>query len=301
MIGAWLTGALWGAVSVVIAVESDPFVQFLLIVCQTAFVAGGTVRNCSVPIVAQGQAMFASAPLVLACLASEDLFYRLFSVFAVFHIVTTRIIIRAVHQQIMAVLLSNEEKTSLADELTEANRQLEEMAVTDPLTLLYNRRGFDVRLLAEWRRSKRTQTPLSLLLLDVDCFKLFNDHYGHQTGDLCLSGVSQGIAAATRRPGDIVARYGGEEFAVILPDTDEFGALHVAEQVRAAVEALAIPHAAYTGGVVTVSIGATTELPEAGTTLEDLIRQADEALYRSKHQGRNRVSFQVSRDVLAAA
>jgi hypothetical protein len=161
MIGAWLTGALWGAASVVIVVESDPFVQLLLIVCQTAFVAGGTVRNCSVPIVAQGQAMFASAPLVLASLAAGDPFYRLFSAFALFHIVTTRVIIRAVHRQTMAVLLANEEKTALADELTEANRQLEEMATTDALTLLYNRRGFDVRLSGESRRSKEPDTAIT--------------------------------------------------------------------------------------------------------------------------------------------
>jgi diguanylate cyclase (GGDEF)-like protein len=98
-----------------------------------------------------------------------------------------------------------------------------------------------------------------------------------------------------------VARYGGEEFGVILPDTDKFGALHVAEQIRAAVEALAIPHAAYAGAAVTVSVGVATLWPEAGTQLEELIRQADEALYLSKRHGRNRVSFQVSHDVLTAA
>jgi diguanylate cyclase (GGDEF)-like protein len=291
LVGAWLAGALWGAASVVIVVESDPFVQFLLIVCQTAFVAGGAVRNCSVPVVANGQTLLTSVPLLLALLASADPFYRLFAVFVLFHIITTRTIVRAVHEQTMTVLLASEEKIVLADELADKNRQLEELAATDGLTLLLNRRGFDARLAQEWRRSRRDQAPLSLLLLDVDCFKLFNDHYGHQTGDDCLRRVGQGILGASRRPGDTAARYGGEEFAVILPDTDELGARHVAERVRAGVEALAIPHAAYACGCVTASVGAATVWPATGTDdPAGLIGLADEALYRAKHDGRNRVS-----------
>ncbi len=189
------------------------------------------------------------------------------------------------------MLRASEEKARLADELAEANRRLEDLAATDALTLLPNRRCFDVRLLQEWRRSGREQTPLSLLLLDVDCFKLFNDHYGHPSGDDCLRRVGQAILRASRqRPGDIAARYGGEEFAVILPNTDELGAAHVGERVRAAIEALAIPHAAYARGCVTASVGAATARPEAaGTDPSGLIRLADEALYRAKHEGRNRV------------
>jgi len=291
LIGAWAAGALWGAASVVLVIERDPFAQFLLIVCQTAFVAGGSVRNSSVPVIANGQLLLCSVPLLLASLASGDLFYGLFSAFVLFHIISNRITIRVAHEQTISVLLASEENAALAAELAQANRRLEDLAATDALTLLPNRRGFDVRLAQEWRRSRREQTPLSLLLLDVDCFKLFNDHYGHQGGDDCLRRVGQGILdAARQRPGDIAARYGGEEFVVILPDTDELGAVHVAERIRAAVEALAIPHAAHPCGRVTASGGAATARPEAaGTDLSGLIRLADEALYRAKCEGRNRV------------
>jgi diguanylate cyclase (GGDEF)-like protein len=292
LVGAWLTGALWGAAGVVLVTERDPFVQFLLIVCQTAFVAGGAVRNCSVPVIANGQTLLASVPLLLAALATGDPFYGAFSGFVLFNIVTTRTIVRAVHRQTMSVLLASEEKAALARALEDANHRLEELAATDALTLLANRRGFDARLSQEWRRSRRERTPLSLLLLDVDHFKLFNDRYGHQSGDDCLHRVGQGILGAIRRPADTAARYGGEEFAVVLPDTDEFGAAHVAERVRAAVEALAIPHAASALGRVTVSVGAATAWPEAGADPDaaGLVRLADEALYRAKREGRNRVS-----------
>ena len=167
------------------------------------------------------------------------------------------------------------------------------LARTDGLTGLANRRSFDEALAVEWRRAKREGTPLSLLLLDIDRFKLFNDHYGHLAGDACLRDVAEVIAAAVRRPADLVARYGGEEMVVLLPNTHVDGAQAVAEQVRAAVEAAGFAHVANQPlERVTVSVGIATAvpMPEACTAPEALVAAADEALYRSKRGGRNRVS-----------
>lgn len=139
--------------------------------------------------------------------------------------------------------------------LTEAAGKLAVMAATDGLTGLANRRQFDLNLGREWRRAVRNEAPLSLLLLDVDCFKSFNDRYGHQEGDQVLRSIAACIPQTVRRPADAGARYGGEEFAVLLPGTDAAGALAIAEHLRSAVAALGIPHAGSPSGQVTASIG----------------------------------------------
>lgn len=171
--------------------------------------------------------------------------------------------------------------------------RLASLARTDGLTGLANRRTFDGALATEWRRARRDGAPLSLLLLDIDRFKLFNDTYGHPAGDTCLRTVAEAVAAAVHRPGDLVARYGGEEIAVLLPGTSTDGAVAVAEQVRAAIEAIGIVHVANLPlSVVTASIGVATALPTANPDLlaEALVAAADTALYAAKKSGRNRVA-----------
>jgi diguanylate cyclase (GGDEF)-like protein len=175
-----------------------------------------------------------------------------------------------------------------------AEAELAVLATTDSLTGLANRRSFDKQIETEWLRASREGTPLSLLLIDVDQFKSYNDIYGHQAGDECLRAVADVLSRAARRPGDLVARYGGEEVAVLLPDTDDAGAATVAENIRAQVEALALRHSANPpSGIVTISIGSATLVPaherSPGGTRE-IIALADNALYRSKQDGRNRVS-----------
>jgi diguanylate cyclase (GGDEF)-like protein/PAS domain S-box-containing protein len=170
--------------------------------------------------------------------------------------------------------------------------QLSAMALTDGLTGLANRRAFDVALNEAWRRTLREGTQMSLLLLDIDRFKGFNDRYGHQVGDDCLRAVATSVKGAARRPGDLAARYGGEELALILPGTDTVGASEVAEAARSAVEALRLPYAENPegGGFVTVSIGSATALSRVGGTMrmpEGLLVAADGALYKAKHNGRN--------------
>ena len=172
--------------------------------------------------------------------------------------------------------------------------QLATLATTDGLTGLANRRRLDEALLSEWRRAARDGTVLSLALMDVDRFKLFNDRYGHGAGDDCLRAVASVLAHLVQRPADLPARYGGEELAALLPGTGAGGAGEVAESLRAAIEALGIAHEdSPPAGVVTASIGVATvapmprDDPAAGVRL--LMRKADEALYEAKKAGRNRV------------
>ena len=178
----------------------------------------------------------------------------------------------------------------LTRRLDEANQELTRLSSLDGLTGISNRRRFDETLLREWRRAGRQGKPLSILLCDVDCFKQFNDSYGHQVGDECLKAVARTLQGALRRPTDLAARYGGEEFAVILPDTGLSGAQQLAEGIRAAVEALHITHRfSSAGGVVTVSVGVASMTPSRESDSAVLLKRADDALYRAKEGGRNRI------------
>lgn len=164
------------------------------------------------------------------------------------------------------------------------------MSLKDGLTGIANRRSFDERLAAEWRRSLRSGEPLSLLMVDIDHFKQFNDHYGHLEGDGCITEVAQALQRAASRPGDLVARYGGEEFAILLPGTDAEAAARVAENCLRGIAARAIPHAqSSVGPHVSISVGICTMLVFADGELAALISQADQALYHAKRNGRAQV------------
>ncbi len=173
--------------------------------------------------------------------------------------------------------------------LEAANRKLELLSATDGLTGVANRRKFDETLEREWHRSVRMGTPLGLVMLDIDHFKLYNDHYGHQGGDACLKLVASVLADGQRAGLDLVARYGGEEFVLLLINTDAAGTRAVAERVRAAVEALNEPHADSSHGIVTISVGYNSVLPSHAMQPAQFIEQADKALYEAKRSGRNRV------------
>jgi diguanylate cyclase (GGDEF)-like protein len=181
-----------------------------------------------------------------------------------------------------------EEKTN---ELMTAKHELELLTKIDSLTGLYNRRYFDEYLQQEWKRALREKTPISIMMIDIDHFKFFNDHYGHLIGDDCLKTIAATLLKSAQRSTDIVARYGGEEFIMILPNTAE--PLPIAEKCRAAVEQLAIPHRhSPPPQIVTVSIGVSYVVPKRGIDPSELIHNADMALYKAKQQGRNRVEFQ---------
>jgi len=174
-------------------------------------------------------------------------------------------------------------------DLASANRELEKLSRQDGLTGIANRRYFDSYLQTEVRRAARERQSLALILADVDHFKAFNDHYGHQAGDDCLRQVASALSTAGRRPADLAARYGGEEFAMVLPGTGVDGAVDVAQAVSRVIADLAISHARSAAGRnVTLSQGIASLTPEKETASEDLIQRADQALYQAKQQGRNR-------------
>ncbi|MBY0336347.1 MAG: diguanylate cyclase [Acetobacteraceae bacterium] len=193
----------------------------------------------------------------------------------------------------VAVIRNASERKRAERQLLDAYEEMETLASTDPLTGLANRRRFTTRLDDEWRRCAREEQPLSLLIADVDRFKRFNDRYGHPAGDRCLQGVAAALGEAARRPGDLAARLGGEEFALIMPNTDEAGARHVAERFRQALRAKAMPHDDNDGrGTVTASVGLATVLPkplDGPRAPEGALSAADAALYAAKAAGRDRV------------
>ncbi|MBN1276202.1 MAG: diguanylate cyclase [Deltaproteobacteria bacterium] len=173
--------------------------------------------------------------------------------------------------------------------LQEANRKLQYLAIIDGLTQLANRRRFDECLEQEWKRLKREEAPLSLIMCDVDFFKLYNDTYGHQLGDDCLRSVAEAIRQSVKRSTDLAARYGGEEFGVILPNTNKEGALHTAEVIRNEIKQIKIVHSqSKVSRYVTLSLGISTMIPSQGLSPEALVKEADKALYTAKEQGRDR-------------
>jgi diguanylate cyclase (GGDEF)-like protein/PAS domain S-box-containing protein len=183
------------------------------------------------------------------------------------------------------------ERKRSEQQLHDAYRTVEALALTDGLTGLANRRRFDQYLSTEWRRSLRDRQPLSLLMLDVDLFKAYNDSYGHQRGDSCLKQIGEACMDVVSRPGDLVARFGGEEFVVVLPNTESAGALKVAEEICDALRSRRLPHNDSPYGIVTISIGCATMLPEPGRHAPDLIAVADHALYAAKENGRDQVQL----------
>ena len=168
---------------------------------------------------------------------------------------------------------------------------LESLAHIDSLTNIANRRRLDHALHLEWRRCQRAGAPLALLMIDIDAFKAYNDHFGHGQGDVCLRRVADCLAAGIQRPGDLIARFGGEEFAILLPETDLAAAAQIGERLREQIEAKRIPHApAQKYEVVTISVGCAAVLPDESMKFQDLIDKADRNLYTAKHSGRNRIS-----------
>ncbi|MFW9594277.1 MAG: diguanylate cyclase [Macromonas sp.] len=167
------------------------------------------------------------------------------------------------------------------------NQKLETLSITDGLTGLFNRRYLDHVMEAEWARAARQGAAFSVLMADVDCFKAYNDHYGHQAGDTCLTQVAQVLKAFSRRAGDVAARYGGEEFVLLLPATEPRAVQQVAESVRQTVQALCMPHTHSPWGVVTISVGVASVLAQPHLSAEGVLKLADDALYAAKAAGRN--------------
>ncbi|MGC2049381.1 MAG: diguanylate cyclase [Gallionella sp.] len=190
-----------------------------------------------------------------------------------------------------ALVQLTEQLNQANEQLNVANQELHRVSVTDGLTGIPNRRVFDELLVREWRRCARLHKPISVVMLDVDYFKKFNDRYGHQAGDQCLKAAAKVIASAVPRASDLAARYGGEEFVLILSETDAEGARAVANRIREQVAGLKVPNEDSPHRYVTLSCGISTVLPSDNMPVEKLVKSADNALYMAKKQGRNTVAY----------
>ena len=217
-----------------------------------------------------------------ASLEHRILILQLFLATAVLSVSVVAIVFADLKRAHLAAGLSEEKYRQLAS-------SMETLATEDPLTGVANRRQFDRNLLGEWQRAIRSGSPVSLLMMDVDNFKDFNDLYGHPEGDRCLCAIARITVETSRRSADTVARIGGEEFAILLPDTPPAGALDSAERLRAAVLEQGIPHSGSSALVVTVSIGCATMIPKEGASVTEIVAASDAALYAAKKGGRNRV------------
>ncbi len=171
--------------------------------------------------------------------------------------------------------------------LQRQNQKLETLSITDGLTGLFNRRYLDQVMETEWARAVRQGAVFSVLMTDADCFKAYNDHYGHQAGDTCLAQIAQVLKAFSRRAGDVAARYGGEEFVLLLASTEPLAAQQTAESIRQAVQALCLPHTRSPWGVVTISVGVASVVAQPHLSAEGVLKLADDALYAAKAAGRN--------------
>ena len=195
-------------------------------------------------------------------------------------------------RNIMEIKAVEEELLVTQHRLMEAVENLKKLSTMDGLTEIANRRYFDEYSEKEWKRAQRDKNPFSVIMIDLDSFKPYNDTYGHQQGDACLKKVAGVIKGAMKRPADLAARYGGEEFVLILPDTDEDGALKLAKKLRQEVESLKIEHKNNVCEKwVTVSLGVATDVVKKGNSFADLLAKADKALYKAKESGRNRASL----------
>jgi len=183
-----------------------------------------------------------------------------------------------------------ESKANELLELKKINFHLENLSSLDGLTGIPNRRNFDQFIKMSWKNAMREQQPLALIMADIDCFKAYNDNYGHLHGDDCIRLVANTLVSSLKRPIDLVARYGGEEFIAVLPNTDKEGALLVAERMRKSIEKLAMKHdRSLVADCVTISLGVAEIIPQPSDSLVDFISSVDNALYKAKQEGRNKV------------
>jgi diguanylate cyclase (GGDEF)-like protein len=241
----------------------------------------------------------AELPVLINAARHPDFDHLFFAQLTFWFLVSGITLAREAYQQLVAYLSLAEERTMLVERIERANEGLEasnvrlaKMAAFDGLTGIANRRFFDEAFPVMLLAAARDALPISVLMIDIDSFKQYNDRYGHQAGDECLRDVARALRASLVRPADFVARYGGEEFVALLPHTDAAGVAVVAERLRSSVYDLAIAAQSSAAGLITISIGGTTWLPGAGELRgNELLGRADAALYEAKRRGRNRFEF----------
>lgn len=289
-----LLSLLTGGLGIVAMVAADPhpernfYYTGLLLVMMYGFTLVGLRFWYAISWSIAVLAAYVVVALTIGHSPADSVLHNTFCIVAAINIgaVSNYLMEHYVRRDFLQGLLLDAEKS----QLQETTRQLESLSTIDELTGVANRRRFEAFLQQEWLRCQRKEEPISLILLDIDCFKAFNDTYGHQAGDACLRHVASTLADFARRSGDLAARYGGEEFALILAGTGAESALHIAELLREAIEALHIPHErSVAGQFVTISAGVITLVPHSTLARKVLVEAADLALYQAKREGRNRV------------
>ncbi len=284
------SGVVWGYSAIILFPSGDTGLISLFVLVIASLSAATTVSHSAIR---SGPAVWmlpAMLPYAARCIAEWKEPENTIGVLIVIYLVTLLRYSLNHNDVITSSIGLRFENTRLLDKLRHANEVLRRVSARDGLTGLANRRAFDEFLDKEWRRAVREKRPISVIMLDIDHFKPYNDHYGHQAGDHCLRKVAAVIQASLKRPSDFAARYGGEEFVVVLPDTGAQGSNEVAEIMRREVEAMSVLHAhSAVSGVITISAGTASLVPQDGMTSSGLIRLVDKALYAAKQGGRNRV------------
>jgi diguanylate cyclase (GGDEF)-like protein len=287
---ALLSGMTWGLSAFMIFPAGDYGLISLFVLVVASLSASTTISHSSLKYGAALWAVPAMLLYAVRCFLDGGEFEYTVGVLIVLYLFTILNHSFKHHKVIVSTISLKFENLALLEEVQKGNDILRRTSAIDGLTGLANRQSFDECMDREWRRAMREHRPISLIMLDIDHFKLFNDNYGHQGGDDCLKKVAAVIAGSAKRPADLAARYGGEEFMVVLPDTDVRGATEIAEKLRIEVEILGVPHAfSATASVVTVSIGVASLVPGQNMDSSELIKLVDTRLYAAKHDGRNRV------------
>jgi diguanylate cyclase (GGDEF)-like protein len=278
-----MMSVLWASTvaSVTFLFRDGQLLMFVLLL-QNAWLAGAGVRNAASPAAVLGQTLITVVPTIFCAYFGTSFLVRFLSPSCLIFMLVLLRIARIYGAQTLSLMESEQR-------LTAANAQLLVLSYVDGLTGLANRRAFDERFAAEWAFAVREAVDIAVLLVDIDHFKHYNDHYGHLAGDDCLRGVAAHVGAAVLRASDLPARFGGEEFVVLLPGNSDQGAADVAERLCHSVYDAKMPHEASTFGRVTISVGVASVAPGLTDMPDMLMTRADEALYKAKQDGRNQV------------
>jgi len=296
-LGTALSGAAWGYGGLLLVTGTTPLGQVMTITALQGMVMGGVVTLSLVLPAFLAFTLPAMLPMVIRLALAGDWTSEILAAYSLIFTLLMIGIARSFNLSQRRTIVLTLEHEDLIVALRAAHDEVLALSQTDTVTSIANRRYFDEALAQELARAKRSQTPIGLLMVDIDSFKQFNDNYGHTAGDDCLRRVAQAIRDTVHRPPDLAARYGGEEFVCLLPDTESAGVGRVGEVILTAVRNLAIPHA-FSGvqPVLTVSVGGVSILPMENTTPTEIIEAADRQLYLSKTAGRNRLSLPPSPD-----
>jgi diguanylate cyclase (GGDEF)-like protein len=283
VIGICAMSFLWAATvaSVTFLFRDAQLLMFVLLL-QNAWLAGAGVRNAASPAAVMGQTLLTMVPTIFCAYFGTSFLVRFLSPACLIFMLVLLRIARLYGAQMLSLLESEQR-------LIAANAQLLTLSCTDGLTGLANRRAFDERFASEWAFAVREAVDIAIVLVDVDHFKPYNDHYGHLAGDDCLRAVASHVGGAVLRASDLPARYGGEEFVVLLPGTSDQGATEVGERLCQAIYDADLPHAACALGRVTISVGVASIAPGLDDLPALLLTRADQSLYKAKQGGRNRV------------